>query len=287
MPARLWPLLWVLAQPQAEAARLLSVRSVSAVSDAGTRQALSALDAAEDADARELGAAFGAAERALRSARAALLEAAAAAPAPPAGKAAPPPPAKKNATHANAASEGKVSLAKKGNASLAKKAAEKAAAPPAEKAAANTPNSSHQNTTAMLGGQLSILLRAYDRLKKSIVRGNKHEQEGQKMDVENIAKMEAKVRSDEAALNSTNLSDFQREMLTNSTRLDKAELIFWRAHRKHAHGAFHAQLTMSHAMMQRLKGVTEIYQDVLKGKKLDVSKLQGLAKSLPPAHAAA
>lgn len=138
------------------------------------------------------------------------------------------------------------------------------------------------NKTTKLQAQLSTLNSVYESLKKSIVRGNRREHDGQLTDEEQIRRTEAKLADAERELNSSKLSDFKREMLVNQTRVDRAELKFWKSHRGSSHAIFHAHLKMAHGMMDRIKQVVGEYEAVLAGKKVDLEKLRKLQSSLPP-----
>lgn len=246
------------------------VRSFEAISNAEARARVASLEAWMDADVQELGQAVREAARVLESAVALLEETAA-----PATKTEPAKSAAK--TEKVIAAKGKAAV----NATAAKTKIEAGKAATAPKALI----ASKVTAKTALSDQLSGLRRVYERLKAGIVRGNKHSAEEKQLAEEKIAKMKAKVLEDEKKLNSTKLSDFERALLKNNTRIDRAELVFWKSHIEHAHGAFHAQLKLSHGMMERIKGVTDMVEQAMKGKKVDIAK-QLAALMLVPAKGA-
>jgi len=124
-----------------------------------------------------------------------------------------------------------------------------------------------------LTAELDNLKAVYESLNKGIVRGNKHEHQGVEEDAKNIETVDARIKAGELELNSTNISAFRREMIVNRTRSDVVELKYWKQHRDSSHGVFHAHLKMAHGMMDRIKEVTEVYEAVLAGGKVDKNKL--------------
>jgi len=109
----------------------------------------------------------------------------------------------------------------------------------------------------------NVLQDLFKHLKVNIASFNK--QEGHDKDKTEVIrqKLEARLKKDKATLAMKNISDFERERLTNATRMEAHELEYWNRDRDLQHHMFHSNLKMTHGLMSRVKTVMEAYKEAM------------------------
>jgi len=112
-----------------------------------------------------------------------------------------------------------------------------------------------------------VLNDLFKHLKVNIANFNKQETHDKDKTVEIRKRLEARLAKDKATLAMKNISDFERERLVNSTRMEAHELEYWTRDRDLQHHMFHSNLKMTHGLMSRVKTVMEAYKEAFtKGK---------------------
>lgn len=107
----------------------------------------------------------------------------------------------------------------------------------------------------------SVLENLFKHLKANIANFNKQESKDKVKNDKMKEKLEARLKKDEEALAMKNISAFEKERLTNATRLEKHELEYWSRDRDLEHHMFHSNLKMTHGLMSRVKSVIEAYKE--------------------------
>jgi len=151
--------------------------------------------------------------------------------------------------------------------------------PPAAAALHNS-----QNRTAVLKRQRDALQDLLGHLKTNIAKFNKAESTGKDQAEKMIRRVQERLEKDRERLNSTNLSAFDHEMLTNRTRMEENELKYWSRGREIQHGMFHSNLKMTHGLMSRVRTVIDAYKDVLEKGRINpklAQDMKSLAAALP------
>merc|ERR1719159_803696 len=98
--------------------------------------------------------------------------------------------------------------------------------------------------------------------------------------------MKARLQKDREALKNSKLSDDERKMLLNTTKMDEDEVKYWSTDRQISHGMYHTHLKLTHGLMQRVKTVMEAYSQALAHGKIDATLLKSInAASIPKAFA--
>jgi hypothetical protein len=106
-----------------------------------------------------------------------------------------------------------------------------------------------------------VLANLFKHLKVNIASFNKQETKDKDKTADIRKKLEARLKKDKATLAMKNISDFERERLTNSTRMEQHELEYWTRDRDLQHHMFHSNLKMTHGLMSRVKTVLEAYKE--------------------------
>jgi len=106
-----------------------------------------------------------------------------------------------------------------------------------------------------------VLQNLFKHLKVNIANFNKQETKDKDKTADIRKKLEARLKRDKAQLAMKNISDFERERLTNSTRMEQHELEYWTRDRDLQHHMFHSNLKMTHGLMSRVKTVIEAYKE--------------------------
>lgn len=150
----------------------------------------------------------------------------------------------------------------------------------------NNQTSNHTlNHTAKLQQELGNLQHLFKHLKSRIGVINKDEHQGRDEDAKMIKEQEQIIQTAQKQLNWTNLTKDQRELRVNRTRSAESELIYWKKHRELSHGSFHANLKMSHGLMDKLQQTMKIFNKVLAGKKVEKKDIESIKRGLPSAKA--
>jgi len=141
------------------------------------------------------------------------------------------------------------------------------------------------NKTEKLQTELGNLQNLFSHLKSRIGTLNKDEHEGRDVDDKMIKEQEDMIHKAQIELNWTNLTKWQRQIRVNRTKGAQAELVYWKRHRELSHGSFHANLKMSHGLMDKVQGIMKMFHKVLEGKKVENKDLEAIKRGLPSAKA--
>eukprot|EP00746_Dinoflagellata_sp_MGD_P002456 gnl/MRDRNA2_/MRDRNA2_104768_c0_seq1.p1 gnl/MRDRNA2_/MRDRNA2_104768_c0~~gnl/MRDRNA2_/MRDRNA2_104768_c0_seq1.p1 ORF type:complete len:327 (-),score=92.15 gnl/MRDRNA2_/MRDRNA2_104768_c0_seq1:45-1025(-) len=114
-----------------------------------------------------------------------------------------------------------------------------------------------------------VLNNLFKHLKVNIANFNKQETKDKDKTAAIRKRLEDRLKKDKATLAMKNISDFERERLTNSTRMEQHELDYWNRDRDLQHHMFHSNLKMTHGLMSRVKTVIEAYSQAFKKGKID------------------
>jgi len=106
-----------------------------------------------------------------------------------------------------------------------------------------------------------VLNNLFKHLKVNIANFNKQETKDKDKTASIRKRLEERLKRDKATLAMKNISDFERERLTNSTRMEQHELDYWNRDRDLQHHMFHSNLKMTHGLMSRVKTVIEAYKE--------------------------
>jgi len=106
-----------------------------------------------------------------------------------------------------------------------------------------------------------VLANLFKHLKVNIASFNKQETHDKDKTADIRKKLEARLKRDKDQLAMKNISDFERERLTNATRMEQHELEYWTRDRDLQHHMFHSNLKMTHGLMSRVKTVMEAYKE--------------------------
>jgi hypothetical protein len=130
-----------------------------------------------------------------------------------------------------------------------------------------------------------VLANLFKHLKVNIASFNKQETKDKDKTAAIRKRLEERLKKDKATLAMKNISDFERERLTNSTRMEQHELDYWNRDRDLQHHMFHSNLKMTHGLMSRVKTVIEAYKEVSSKGKID-GKLMEKVHAMGPTKAA-
>lgn len=130
-----------------------------------------------------------------------------------------------------------------------------------------------------------VLEGLFKHLKVNIANFNKQETKDKDKTADIRKRLEARLKKDKATLAMKNISDFERERLTNSTRMEQHELEYWTRDRDLQHHMFHSNLKMTHGLMSRVKTVIEAYKQAFAKGKID-PKLMDKVHEMSPTKAA-
>lgn len=196
--------------------------------------------------------------------------------------------------------DAKKSEAKPGNAT-------KAAAVPSHKTETKPPNATNGTRTALNASKTSnvtnlkalppadfkqavkqeqdVLQELFKHLKTNIAGFNKQETKDKDKTLAIRKRLEDRLKRDKAKLAMKNISDFERERLTNSTRMEEHELAYWTRDRDLQHHMFHSNLKMTHGLMSRVKSVLEAYKEAFAKGKIDPALMKKV-RAMSPTKAA-
>lgn len=141
------------------------------------------------------------------------------------------------------------------------------------------------NRTEKLQTELGNLQNLFSHLKSRIGTLNKHEHNGHDEDDKMIQEQEDMIHKAQVELNWTNLTKWQRQIRVNRTKGAQAELVYWKRHRELSHGSFHANLKMSHGLMDKVQQTMKMFHQLLAGKKVEMKDLETIRRGLPSAKA--
>jgi hypothetical protein len=141
------------------------------------------------------------------------------------------------------------------------------------------------NRTEKLQTELGNLQNLFSHLKSRIGTLNKDEHNGHDEDDKMIQEQEDMIHKAQVELNWTNLTKWQRQIRVNRTKGAQAELVYWKRHRELSHGSFHANLKMSHGLMDKVHQTMNLFHKLLEGKKIDTKDLEAIRRGLPSAKA--
>lgn len=130
-----------------------------------------------------------------------------------------------------------------------------------------------------------VLANLFKHLKVNIANFNKQETKDKDKTAAIRKRLEERLKKDKATLAMKNISDFERERLTNSTRMEQHELDYWNRDRDLQHHMFHSNLKMTHGLMSRVKTVIEAYKEVASKGKIS-GALMNKVHSMSPTKAA-
>lgn len=149
----------------------------------------------------------------------------------------------------------------------------------------NQTSNQNLNHTQKMKQELDNLQHLFGHLKGRIGILNRAEREGHEEDDKMIKEQEEIIQRSQAQLNWTNLTKTQRELRVNRTRSAEVELAYWKKHRSLSHGSFHANLKMSHGLMDKLQQTMKIFNKVIAGKKVAKKDIEAIKRGLPSAKA--
>eukprot|EP00418_Pyrodinium_bahamense_P074462 CAMPEP_0179101374 /NCGR_PEP_ID=MMETSP0796-20121207/46867_1 /TAXON_ID=73915 /ORGANISM="Pyrodinium bahamense, Strain pbaha01" /LENGTH=276 /DNA_ID=CAMNT_0020799223 /DNA_START=75 /DNA_END=905 /DNA_ORIENTATION=- len=138
--------------------------------------------------------------------------------------------------------------------------------------------------TERLKQQQDVLKNLLSHLKTNIQRYNKDELHGKDEHQRILERLRQRLADDQKALNSSNLSAFQHDILVNRTRAEEASIKYWTRGRALQHDMFHSNLRMAHGLMARVKTVLDAYGQAIQNGKIDskaAEKLRMVSSSLP------
>lgn len=130
-----------------------------------------------------------------------------------------------------------------------------------------------------------VLSDLFKHLKGNIANFNKQETKDKDKTAAIRKRLEDRLKKDKATLAMKNISDFERERLTNSTRMEEHELAYWSRDRDLQHHMFHSNLKMTHGLMSRVKSVLEAYKEAFSKGKIDPALMKKV-QSMSPTKAA-
>merc|ERR1719313_1796519 len=130
-----------------------------------------------------------------------------------------------------------------------------------------------------------VLANLFKHLKVNIANFNKQETHDKDKTAAIRKRLEERLKKDKATLAMKNISDFERERLTNSTRMEEHELAYWTRDRDLQHHMFHSKLKMTHGLMSRVKSVLEAYKEAFSQGKIDPALMKKV-QSMSPTKAA-
>lgn len=143
----------------------------------------------------------------------------------------------------------------------------------------------HDKKAAMMA-EKDILEGLFAHLKSSIKGLNTQEKKDKTENSAELKKIQARLLHDQARLKDpkAHLSAFEHAELVNRTRIEEHEVQYWSHGRELQHGMFHANLKLTHGLMQRVKSVMEAYQQAIQKGHVDPKMVKSLdAISLPKA----
>lgn len=141
------------------------------------------------------------------------------------------------------------------------------------------------NKTETMQAELGNLENLFSHLKSRIGTLNKDEHDGHDDDDKRIKEQVDIIHQTQGELNVTNLTKWQRQLLVNRTKGAQVSLDFWKRHRELRHGSFHANLKMSHGLMDKVQQTMKMFHKVLEGKKVEKKDLEAIKRGLPAAKA--
>jgi hypothetical protein len=151
-------------------------------------------------------------------------------------------------------------------------------------AANHTSAAKKHNRTETLKAEQDVLTKLFAHLKSNVMKFNKVDAEGKARHTEMINSLQKRLDRDHAMLKRTNLSKTEHEILANSTRAEEREMKYWSRGRELQHGMFHANLKMTHGLMQRVKTVMEAYKEVLAKGHMDKNLAQAMKRASADLH---
>jgi len=126
-----------------------------------------------------------------------------------------------------------------------------------------------------------VLANLFKHLKVNIAHFNKEESHDKDKTEDIRKRLEARFNKDKATLAMKNISDFEKERLTNATRMESHELEYWNRDRDLQHHMFHSNLKMTHGLMSRVKTVMEAYQQAFAKGKISANLMKNIHEMSP------